>query len=157
MVLPGHAVEDNGGGVRAREIDLAVDAVEEEHGERGQADALYLDKGVYPMHPLHQLFDQLHADVQDEGDDAAEYAESEEHPLDVILNQIDINRQLLHFGVVPILLWRVARIVLLSEVLILHPCRWPFVEERKPQGGVHECLEHGGGEDRVHDHDVLAV
>jgi hypothetical protein len=35
----------------------AVDAVEEEHGEGGQAHALDLNKRVNDMHELHYFFD----------------------------------------------------------------------------------------------------
>ena len=53
VVLPRHAVEDHGGSIDACEVYLAVDHVEEQHGEGRQAHTLHFNERIYPMHPLH--------------------------------------------------------------------------------------------------------
>lgn len=69
------------------------------------------------MHPFHELLHKLHANIENERDDAAEQAEGNQNHLDVVLNEVDVHGQLLNFGRLILIQVR----ILLCKVLVLHP------------------------------------
>lgn len=142
---PWNLIDDDRARVRTIEVNGSFNNDEDAEADEGEGEALHLYYRVDSVHPPQQLLVQLYADEEDQGDESAEHAETDENCSHVFFRK---GRRGPGDGFLVILqnsrLLASPRIAL-NKVMVLEPCSRPLVEEDEPDGAEEEDAE---GEER---------